>query len=81
MVGARNASGAGIRFTRTLAADLGKAGFIVVSGLARGIDTAAHTGALGTGTIAVVAGGIDIAYPPENDALQNRIAEQGLLLA
>jgi DNA processing protein len=53
----------------------------VVSGLARGIDTAAHTGALGGGTIAVIAGGIDVTYPPENAELQERIAQDGLLIA
>ena len=81
MVGARNASGAGVRFARTLAAELGEAGFTVVSGLARGIDTAAHTGALEFATIAVLAGGIDSIYPPENDILQGRIAAEGLLVA
>ena len=81
MVGARNASGAGVRFARTLAAELGEAGFAVVSGLARGIDTAAHTGAMEFATIAVLAGGIDSVYPPENDILQSRIATQGLLVA
>ena len=59
IVGARNASAAGRRFARQLAADLGEAGFVVVSGLARGIDTAAHDGSLATGTIAVMAGGLD----------------------
>ena len=81
IVGARNASAAACRFARVLAQDLGQAGEVVVSGLARGIDTAAHDGALATGTIAVIAGGIDIFYPPENEARQRAIAEQGLLLA
>ncbi len=81
MVGARNASAAAIRFARGIAAQLGQGGFVVVSGLARGIDTAAHAGSLEAGTIAVVAGGIDVVYPPENDALQRSIAEQGLLIA
>ena len=81
MVGARNASAAACRFARTLAQDLGAAGAVVVSGLARGIDTAAHDGALESGTIAVIAGGIDIFYPPENEARQQAIAERGLLLA
>ena len=66
MVGARNASAAACRFARSLAQALGEAGTVVVSGLARGIDTAAHDGSLETGTVAVVAGGIDIVYPPEN---------------
>ena len=81
MVGARNASAAACRFARHLATNLGEAGLVVVSGLARGIDTAAHDGALDTGTIAVIAGGIDIFYPPENEARQSAIAERGLLLA
>ena len=81
VVGARNASAAACRFARQLAFELGAAGTVVASGLARGIDTAAHDGALETGTIAVVAGGLDIFYPPENEARQRAIAERGLLLA
>jgi DNA processing protein len=81
IVGARNASAAACRFARTLAQALGAAGEAVVSGLARGIDTAAHDGALATGTIAVIAGGIDVAYPPENADRQRAISERGLLLA
>lgn len=81
MVGARNASAAAVRFARMLAHDLGEAGWLVVSGLARGIDTAAHAGSIGTGTAAVIAGGIDVVYPPENAALQDAIAERGLLIA
>ena len=81
VVGARNASGVGHRFTRQIAGELAAAGYPVVSGLARGIDTAAHTGALAGGTIAVLAGGIDIVYPPENQDLYERIAETGLLVA
>ena len=81
IVGARNASGAAIRFARMLAHDLGEQGWLVVSGLARGIDTAAHVGSIGAGTAAVIAGGIDMVYPPENAALQNDIAERGVLVA
>jgi len=81
MVGARNASAAACRFARQLAQDLAAAGVVVVSGLARGIDTAAHQGAIDGGTIAVIASGIDIAFPPENAALQERIAREGLLIA
>jgi DNA processing protein len=81
IVGARNASAAACRFARGLAQKLGEAGQAIVSGLARGIDTAAHDGALDTGTIAVVAGGLDIFYPPENEARQRMIAERGLLVA
>lgn len=81
MVGARNASAGACRFARGLAAELGERGVAVVSGLARGIDTAAHQGALDGGTIAVIAGGIDIAYPPENAELQEEIARRGLLVA
>ena len=81
MVGARNASAAACRFARQLAQNMGVAGAVVVSGLARGIDAAAHDGALDSGTIAVVAGGIDAFYPPENEARQRAIAERGLLVA
>ncbi|MBX9731934.1 MAG: DNA-protecting protein DprA, partial [Sphingomonas sp.] len=86
MVGARNASAAACRFARQLGHDLASEGVVVVSGLARGIDTAAHVGALGGqmgggGTIAVVATGIDIAFPPENAELQERIASEALLIA
>lgn len=81
MVGARNASAGACRFARTLAFELGQCGFAVVSGLARGIDTAAHIGSIDSGTIAVIAGGIDIAYPPENRELQDAISERGLLIA
>ena len=81
IVGARNASGAAIRFARMLAHDLAEAGWLVVSGLARGIDTAAHMGSIHAGTAAVIAGGIDVVYPPENAGLQSDIAERGLLIA
>jgi len=81
IVGARNASAAGRRFARTLAEEIGQAGFVVVSGLARGIDTAAHEGALATGTVAVVAGGVDVVYPEENRTLHGRIASQGAIVA
>ncbi len=81
VVGARNASAAGRRFAETMARELGEAGYVVVSGLARGIDATAHTGALETGTVAVLAGGIDNIYPPENTALYQAIAEQGLILS
>ncbi|HXH53210.1 MAG TPA: DNA-processing protein DprA [Sphingomicrobium sp.] len=81
IVGARNASAAACRFARHLAHDLGQQGAAVVSGLARGIDSAAHDGALETGTIAVVAGGIDVFYPPENEARQKALYDRGLVLA
>jgi DNA processing protein len=82
IVGSRNASSNGQRIAEMLAADLAKSGLLVVSGLARGIDTAAHEGALAHGqTVACVAGGLDIAYPPENAALQARIAQRGAVLA
>ena len=81
MVGARNASAAACRFARQLAQGLGMENVVTVSGLARGIDTAAHDGSLETGTIAVVAGGIDVVYPPENAERQRLIGERGLLLA
>ncbi|SJM27920.1 DNA-processing protein DprA [Mesorhizobium delmotii] len=77
IVGARNASLAGIKMARTLAAELGRDGYGIVSGLARGIDTAAHQGSLASGTIGVLAGGLDQPYPPENAGLCNEIAERG----
>ncbi|BBF70290.1 DNA-processing protein DprA [Sphingomonas bisphenolicum] len=80
MVGARNASAAACRFARTLAQDLGQRGAVVVSGLARGIDTEAHRGSIGSGTIGVIASGIDIAFPPENRDLQEQVATEGLLI-
>jgi DNA processing protein len=77
IVGARNASLAGIKMARTLAAELGSEGYSVVSGLARGIDTAAHQGSLATGTVGVLAGGLDRPYPPENVNLIEDIASNG----
>ena len=81
LVGARNASAGACQFARQLAFELSQMGLSVVSGLARGIDTAAHMGSIDSGTIAVIAGGIDVVYPPENRALQDRIADRGLLIA
>ncbi len=81
LVGARNASSLGTRMARKLAAELGEAGFVVVSGLARGVDTAAHLAALDTGTIAVLAGGVDVVYPAENAVLAQEIEERGLRLS
>ncbi|MDE2446571.1 MAG: DNA-processing protein DprA [Alphaproteobacteria bacterium] len=81
VVGARNASALGLKLTRQLARGLVDAGFTVVSGLARGIDTAAHEAAMAKNTIAVLAGGLDYFYPPENEALQRAIAEYGLLVS
>src|SRR5579862_2814634 len=81
LVGARNASALGRKFAFTLARDLGEAGLVVASGLARGIDSAAHEAALDSGTVAVVAGGLDIIYPPENEALYRAIAERGAIIS
>jgi DNA processing protein len=81
IVGARSASALGLKFTRQIAAALGAAGFLVVSGLARGIDTAAHQAALPHATAAVLAGGIDSIYPPENAALHAEIGERGVLVS
>ncbi len=81
LVGARNASSLGLRMAKSLAAGLGAAGQVVVSGLARGIDAAAHEAALATGTIAVQAGGLDVIYPEENAALTGAIGAQGLRLS
>lgn len=81
MVGARNASSLGGRMTQSLASKLGEAGYVVASGLARGIDAAAHVAAMGTGTIAVQAGGLASVYPRENAKLQDEIAKRGLCLS
>jgi DNA processing protein len=81
VVGARTASAVGMRFARSLALDLGQAGYPIVSGLARGIDGAAHEGSLATGAIAVLAGGIDDIYPPEHAGLYARIAAEGCLVS
>src|SRR5437868_3941997 len=80
VVGARNASGVGIKFAGALAADLGRAGLVVVSGLARGIDHAAHRAALDSGTAAVLAGGIDVVYPPEHRDLYDEITRRGAII-
>jgi len=81
IVGARNASALGLRTARNLARGLGEAGQVIVSGLARGIDAAAHEAAMETGTIAVMAGGIDQIYPPEHDRLAARVAETGAMIS
>jgi DNA processing protein len=81
IVGARNASLNGRKLAEIMARDLGQAGVVVVSGLARGIDTAAHRGSLPTGTVAVVAGGVDNIYPPENAELYTEIAATGCIVA
>lgn len=81
VVGSRDASAAGRKLTQVLAGELGREGFVIVSGLARGIDAAAHVNAMATGTAAVLAGGIDVIYPPENSDLHREIGEQGLLIA
>lgn len=81
IVGAREASLGGQRLASEFAAALGAAGFVIASGLARGIDAAAHRAALGTGTVAVLAGGIDQIYPPQNRELHIEIAQRGLLLS
>ncbi|MBL8663197.1 MAG: DNA-protecting protein DprA [Candidatus Odyssella sp.] len=81
MVGARNASANGRALAERIARDLGKEAFVVASGLARGIDAAAHRGALESGTVAVLAGGVDICYPPEHKSLYDAIAAAGALVA
>ncbi len=81
LVGARNASSLGTRMARRLSGSLTEAGFVVVSGLARGIDTAAHMAALDHGTLAVMAGGVDVVYPAENSVLAQEIADKGLRLS
>jgi len=81
IVGARNASAAGIKFAERLARELGEAGLIVASGLARGIDAAAHRGSLATGTVAAIAGGHNYIYPPEHVPLADAIAADGVVLS
>jgi len=81
LVGARNASSLGTRMAQKLAADLSDAGFVIASGLARGVDAAAHTAALQGGTIAVQGGGVDIIYPLENANLAHDIAQKGLRIS
>lgn len=81
VIGARNASSLGLRMARGMAAGLGEAGHSIVAGLARGIDTAAHNAALPSGTVAVMAGGVDIIYPSENAVLAAQIVERGALIS
>lgn len=81
VVGTRNASMNGIRLARMLSEGIGKAGFVIASGMARGIDAAAHEGALETGTVAVLGGGVDVVYPKENAALYDKIAERGTIVS
>ena len=81
IVGARTCSDMSGRFAYRIAQEVGKAGFTIVSGLARGIDTFAHQGSLETGTVAVLAGGVDICYPSENQKLYDQISEQGCLIS
>jgi DNA processing protein len=81
IVGARNASAVGRKLARSLSHELGNAGYIVASGLARGIDAAAHEGAIASGTVAVLGTGVDVSYPKENRDLHSRISAEGLLLS
>ena len=81
IVGARNASAAGMKFAERLARELGEAGFVIVSGLARGIDAAAHRASLATGTVAVLAGGHDRIYPPEHAGLLDAILAEGAAIS
>ncbi len=81
VVGSRNASLNGRKFAWKLAKDLGESGYVVTSGLARGIDTAAHEGALAQGTVAVVAGGVDVIYPRENETLYTQIVKAGAVVS
>ncbi|WP_020178308.1 DNA-processing protein DprA [Methylopila sp. M107] len=81
IVGARNASSAGRSFAKQLATELGGAGWLVVSGLARGIDAAAHVATIDSGTVAVLAGGLDCVYPPEHADLASRIVDEGALVS
>jgi DNA processing protein len=80
VVGSRQCSAAGAKLARHFASEIARAGYVVVSGLARGIDSVAHEAALEHGTVAVLAGGIDVVYPPENAALQEAIGARGCLV-
>lgn len=81
VVGARNASLNGKNFARAVSADLGKAGLLIASGMARGLDAAAHEGALDSGTVAVLGGGVDVIYPRENEALYHDLKERGAIIS
>lgn len=81
MVGARNASAVGLKIATGIAREIGEAGYVLTSGMARGIDAAAHQGAMNTGTIAVVAGGVDVIYPKENTHIYQDILSSGLILS
>lgn len=81
VVGSRNASAAGAKFAERIANELGQAGFVVVSGLARGIDAAAHRASAASGTVAVLAGGHDHIYPPEHEGLLRQIVETGAAIS
>src|SRR5689334_25151950 len=81
IVGSRNASGAGLKFAGQLARDLGDAGFVVISGLARGIDQAAHRATIASGTVAVLAGGHDKIYPPEHGDLLTALLDHGCAIS
>jgi DNA processing protein len=81
IVGARVASAAGCRFARGLASELGRAGLVIASGLARGVDAAAHEGSLASGTVAVLGGGVGDIYPPQNEGLYAAIAERGCIVS
>jgi DNA processing protein len=81
MVGARDASAAGRRMARDLARDLGQAGYVVASGMARGVDGEAHAAAMDTGTVAAIAGGIDQIYPPQHDQLYALLSERGCIVS
>src|SRR6185295_17524401 len=81
LIGAREGSAAALMLAQQIATDLGAAGFVVVSGMARGVDAAAHKGALATGTVAVLAGGLDHPYPPQNLRLHQAIIQQGAVVS
>ncbi|MBT7943013.1 MAG: DNA-protecting protein DprA, partial [Alphaproteobacteria bacterium] len=81
VVGARNASINGLGFAEKISRDLGAGSLLVVSGMARGIDAAAHRGALATGTVAVLGGGIDVVYPKENADLYDRLRDEGVIVS
>jgi len=81
VVGARNASLNGKNFARRISADLGAAGMLIASGMARGLDAAAHEGAMDSGTVAVLGGGVDVIYPRENETLYHQLIERGVIIS
>ena len=81
IVGSRNSSALGLKFAASIAQELGQAGYVIVSGLARGIDASAHNASLETGTAAVLGGGVDHVYPRQNSELYEQVRNRGALIS